>query len=251
MAALGTPIGFQTAANVPIREACAKARGAFWAQTGVLLQDSPLPLRYKMFVKTVQSAALWNAGCFPIQKQGLQLLNACQHKLLRRLKGHNRRPGEAWLTWEIRTLRETRGTMHRLGVRRWSTVTLERIWDLWGHIARHPSVARHILEWRSLSWWRGEQARPQGMRHHGRFCPHTDPERKIQEAVTAVERRETPWEELAKQRDRWLAARETFVKMFDVPWTSDRQVALEDGDHLQANREHPPPSGPRPQALCM
>ena len=41
---------------------------------------------------------------------------------------------------------------------------------------------------------------------------------------------------------------ETFVKMFDVPWTSDRQVALEDGDHMQVNREHPP-LVPRPLAL--
>ena len=251
VSALGTPLGIRVPLNTPIREACARARGAFWAQSGVLLQDVPLLPRYKLFEKTVQAAGLWNAGCFPIQRQGLQMLNACQHKLLRRLRGFKRAPGEAWLPWEIRTLRETRALMHHHGVQRWSTVSLQRIWNLWGHLARHPSVARRVLFWRCLSWWRREQQNPRGARHPARFCPHTDPERKLQEAVDARERGHVPWEEVAQDRQKWASLRETFVQLHDVPWASEHQVALEDGDHLQAPRDREPREEPPSDQLAL
>ena len=68
-----------------------------------------------------------------------------------------RAPGEPWCDWNTRTLRKARGLLHRHEVSRWSTVILAQVWGLHGHAARGDEVAKAMLSWRNLHWWRVEQ----------------------------------------------------------------------------------------------
>ena len=160
------------------------------------------------------------------------MLNACQLKLVRRMRGTKRPEDTAWLEWELRQLRIGRAQLHAAGVARWSTVALQRIWELWGHVARQSGPAREILQWRDLQWWKREQSLMGGQRHPGRFSPHVDPERRIQSVIDRRVQPPQPWMDVAQDRAHWQSLREFFVAENDVPWTGDRETALEDGDHL-------------------
>ena len=181
-------------------------------------------LKMRLFERTVQAKALWNAGVFLPQKQGLQSLNACQIKLVRAMRRPGRQPGEAWLDWELRTLRHARADLCRTNSPRWSTVVLERVWELWGHVGRQVGVTREVLGWRNQTWWRRQQAIPGGLRHPGRFSPHVDPERLLQGVIDRQCGRGVPWEEVACDRERWRALRSEFVQAHDVPWATGRQL---------------------------
>jgi hypothetical protein len=76
VSALGTGVGFRIPVNTPMREACARARGAYWAQRALFQRDAPIGKRMQLFERTAQATALWNAGTYVPQKQGLQMLNA-------------------------------------------------------------------------------------------------------------------------------------------------------------------------------
>ena len=233
VSALGTGVGYRIPVNTPIREACARARGAFWGQKALFVREGPIAKKIQLFERTVQATAMWNAGVFMPQKQGMQSLNACQAKLVRSMRGKTRQTREDWLTWEIRTLRKARADIHQHALGRWSTIMLRRVWDLWGHVGRQEGLTRDVFRWRSLDWWRGEQRLLGGSRHPGRFCPHVDPERLIQAVVDRKCPGRETWESVAQDRTRWQSLREAFVEMYDVPWASERQTALEDGEHIQ------------------
>jgi hypothetical protein len=159
------------------------------------------------------------------------------------MRGKSRLPGEAWLDWELRTLRRARGDIHRGASGRWSTIVLQRVWELWGHIARQEGLTRDVTQWRNLRWWCREQSLQGGLRHPSRFCPHVDPERLIQEVVTKHGRPGECWEEAAQDRGRWRDLREAFVKAQDVLWATERQIALEDADHIRGAPPGGPPEG--------
>ena len=240
ISALGTGVGFKIPSNTPQREACARARGAFWGQRALFEREGPIDLKMRLFERTVQAKALWNAGVFVPQKQGLQSLSACQIKLIRAMRKPGRHPGEGWVEWELRTLRRARADLHRTHSPRWSTVVLEKVWDLWGHVGRQTGVTREVLAWRNQAWWRRQQAQPGGLRHPGRFSPHIDPERQLQAVIDRHCGVGVNWETIAMDRDRWRALRPEFVQAHDVPWTTGRQLAVEDGEHLQGPRAGDP-----------
>ena len=233
VAALGTGVGFRIPSNTPLREACARARGAFWGQRAIFEREGSIVQKVRLFERTVQAKALWNAGVFLPQKQGLQSLNACQIKLIRAMRRPGRNPGEAWLDWELRTLRKARADLHRAASPRWSTVVLGKVWDLWGHASRQTGVTGRALAWRNQTWWRHQQSLLGGLRHPARFSPHVDPERQLQAVVDRHCGLGTPWETIAGDRDRWRELREEFINAHDVPWATGRQLAFEDGEHLQ------------------
>ena len=87
MSALGTGVGFKIPTNTPMREACARARRAFWGQRGIFEREGPMDKKIRLFERTVQATALWNGGTYVPQKQGLHSLNACQIKLIRAMRG--------------------------------------------------------------------------------------------------------------------------------------------------------------------
>ena len=131
-----------------------------------------------------------------------------------------RTPGEQWVEWNTRTLRKARVLLHQLEIDRWSTFILS---GLHGHAYRGDQVARAMLKWRDLQWWRIEQSIPPswgGQRHAGRYNPHLDVERQI--AAAAGEQ----WQSITADRIAWAALETKFVEMHDVPWASGGQEAI-------------------------
>ena len=141
-----------------------------------------------------------------------------------------RRPGESWKDWNVRTLRAARLAIHRAGPPRWSTFALERMWDMYGHMARAEQGGRAMLSWKNLQWWRREQSKPRSQRHThaGQFNPMVDPERQLTKVAGDA------WQEVA--RNTRGALRGEFLQQFDVPWSTGKQSSLENLVPIRATR---------------
>ena len=114
-------------------------------------------------------------------------------------------------------------TGHPQSLPRWSTYTLERMWDMYGHMARAEQGGRPMLSWKNLQWWRREQSKPRSQRHThaGQFNPIVDPERQLTKVAGDA------WQEVARNTTVWGALRGEFLQQFDVPWSTGKQSSLE------------------------
>ena len=176
---------------------------------------------------------------WPVHQHLLRAANSIQATHYRQMMHLNRQATESWSEWHVRSLRTARARMHREGMQRWSTFILQRIWSLWGHMARGGDEVNNMIRWKDLRFWRAEQQKPARtrVRHAGRFNPGGDVERAI-EAIAG-----TSWGEVAQQRQVWQALQQRFVERLDVPWATGRQGSIHDNLHPQHQQYQRPPKG--------
>ncbi|OLP90095.1 Retrovirus-related Pol polyprotein from type-1 retrotransposable element R2 [Symbiodinium microadriaticum] len=233
---LGSPMSFRGQPSMIVAEMQARARKSFAKHRGTLMSNAPLKSRLQLHTILVRQSALWACETWGCSDFVLKCANSTQLGQARNMLKQPRTPGEQWVDWNIRTLRKTRALLHQLEIERWSTFILSQIWGLHGHAYRGDQVARAMLQWRDLRWWRLEQSIPPswgGQRHAKRFNPHLDVERQI--AAAAGDQ----WQSLTADRMAWAALETKFVEMHDVPWASGGQEAIA---NLVPNR----PTGSRP-----
>ena len=94
----------------------------------------------------------------------------------------------------------------------------------WAHRATgrgSSSVAQATLQWRNLSWWKTEQAKPRGTRHAARYNSFLDVERYI------VHTAGLSWQQTAQNRHTWSHMQESFIQAHDIPWSSGKQPSIQ------------------------
>ncbi|CAE7528629.1 unnamed protein product [Symbiodinium sp. CCMP2592] len=219
---LGSPVSFRGSTPQLAAEMGSRARAAFAQNRKVLTAPTPPTPRLQLHETLVRQTALYGCETWQPHDTLLRAANTQQLSQLRNMTGGGRRPGEQWHEWNTRTLRQTRGLLHRTKGERWSTYILRMIWRLWGHAVRGGGVTRDMLLWRGLAFWRTEQRKhpTQGARHAARFCSQMDTERQI--AAIAGEQ----WPQVALDRQRWHQLEQAFVERYDPPWASGKQPQL-------------------------
>ncbi|CAE7778272.1 unnamed protein product [Symbiodinium sp. CCMP2456] len=122
---------------------------------------------------------------------------------------------------------QTRGILFRHGITkkhpaasRWSTIILEQIWGLLGHMCRGDPVGGQLLRWRCLAWWNANRPPHGNISHAGRFNAYMDIDRQI----TSVAGEN--WHEIAMDRGQWSGLLQTWLDKYDVPWASGRQTSI-------------------------
>ncbi|CAE7866414.1 unnamed protein product [Symbiodinium sp. KB8] len=155
----------------------AKARKKYFASREVLECRGPLKKRLQVFRTAVGGAALWYASAAPPNFQAMGALNTMQLELVARMAGHKRKPEESWLDFRMRSLRAARQILSNAGMERWSTTWLRRHWQYRGHVVRaasrdQPPASSVMDGYRTLAWWRRQQANRDGVRHPASFFPH-------------------------------------------------------------------------------
>ena len=217
---LGTPIAFKQQVALLVAEMQTRARKAYHQHRKELTADAPLAPRIKLLLVYIRPAALWGCAAWPPHDTLLRAANTCQLHYVRNVMQCKRQATETWVDWNQRSLRGARALVWKMGVQRWSSHALTRIWGLWGHVARQEGLTKKVLLWRGLHWWRQEQANPRGQRHPGRFNPSQDIERSIA-AVAGDE-----WATAAANRTWWRAQESVFISKYDPPWSSGKQATL-------------------------
>ena len=180
-----------------------------------------------MLQRVVTGAALWCSSAIYPTPQAMSSLNTLQMELIAKTAGFRRRTEETWIEFRTRSLRGARSLMHSQGVERWSTLWLQRYWSYKGHIARaldriKPPASAYMDAYRTLAWWRDQQARPDGIKHPGRFFAHrTHEEEALNRASGSGE-----WRTIAKDPRTWQDLQKTWISNMDLAWSSGRQIAL-------------------------
>ena len=134
--------------------------------------------------------------------------------------------------WNSRTLRFLRTWLVTNGYPRWSEKILSLQFNLHGHWARRvehnpardeicAALPMRALMWKNTYWWSEQQALSStvGARHPGRFYA-SNPERQLSAAIDKL------WHVTAQDRHRWALSRHKYIEMWDVKWSSGRQLAL-------------------------
>ncbi|CAE7552733.1 unnamed protein product [Symbiodinium necroappetens] len=210
--ALGSPLTFGESSAAIVAEMNHRARKAFGKHSRLLCAPSPIRERIKLHQTLVRGSALWGGQSWPVTDGILKAINTTQLLQVRRMMCPNRRPGERWEEWHVRTMRGARVALHQSKILRWSTFQLQHTWDLYGHMARAEAGGRPMLTWKDVSWWEVEKAKPRRERHtHVKFNPLADPERQLV-AIAGV-----GWKELARDFKEWGEKGGQFVERFDVP----------------------------------
>ncbi|CAE7550167.1 unnamed protein product [Symbiodinium necroappetens] len=205
----------------------AKARKKYFASREVLECRGPLKKRLQVFRTAVGGAALWYASAAPPNFQAMGALNTMQLEFVARMAGHKRRPDESWLDFRMRSLRAARQILSNAGMERWSTTWLRRHWQYRGHVVRaasrdQPPASSVMDGYRTLPWWRRQQASRDGVRHPAAFFPHlSNEEVRLNRAAGRAE-----WRELAADPVEWKKKEDQWVRQNDIAWCSGRQLTL-------------------------
>ena len=140
--------------------------------------------------------------------------------------GIKRRSQELWVDYRQRYFCMARVCVFTNEATRWGTLALKAFWQHTGHRIRtadgpFPTVASMLTNFRSLPWWTVE-SRVGGRRHRRHFPFLMGVERDISSVAT------DRWREKARNRAEWRELEHHWVVRFEVPWSSNRQAALED-----------------------
>ena len=168
--------------------------------------------------------------------QDLAALNTLQMHVMRDVFLLRRKPDEAWVEYNQRSMRFVRVWMHANGCARWSTTVRELQFGIAGHWCRQakddgrgvgakPGLPARFLRWRNLKWWRGQQrisSAADGLRHPGHFFPASF-ERELAETLGC------DWMKKGEDRAAWAELRELWLRQTDQPWCRGRQLALVHG----------------------
>ena len=218
--ALGSPITFAEEVAAIVVEMHHRARRAFHKHANLLCAPTSLGSRLKLQQTLVRGAVLWGGEAWQITDA---ILSSTQLQQIRRMMHPGRRPGETWEQWHVRTMRAARVALHKSQVPRWSSLLLQRVWDVYGHMARAELGGRPMLTWKNLQWWGEEVRKPRRERqywHQGRFNAHVDPERNIVKVAGEG------WVQVAADLKSWGLLAGEFVTRFDVQWSSGQQGSL-------------------------
>ncbi|CAE7220435.1 unnamed protein product, partial [Symbiodinium sp. CCMP2456] len=205
----------------------AKARKKYFASRGLLECRGPLKKRLQVFQSCVGGAALWYAAAAPPNIQAMGALNSMQLEMVARMSGIRRKPAEGWLDFRLRGLRAARQILANVGAERWSTQWLRRHWQYRGHVARsaereEPPASAIIDGFRTLPWWRAQQARRDGARHPAAFYPHmSNEEIRLNRAAGVAH-----WRSLAMLPADWKKREPVWIQQNDIAWCTGRQLAL-------------------------
>ena len=101
---------------------------------------------------------MWGAEGWQNTAPIFKAANSTQQAQVRRMMHPGRR--SSWGEWNCTDVASSapRHTTHKAKVSRWSTYALERMWDMYGHMARAepgagdawPEVARDLTVWKRL-----------------------------------------------------------------------------------------------------
>ena len=215
--ALGSPITFGEQVAAIVTEMNHRARRAFRKHAHLLCAPTALEERIRLHQTLVRGAAMWGAESW--QKYGSHVQGGQQHA---DGTGPQNDAPRAPTGGELGGLERTHAA-RACSLPRWSTYTLERMWDMYGHMARAEQGGRPMLSWKNLQWWRREQSKPRSQRHThaGQFNPIVDPERQLTKVAGDA------WQEVARNTTVWGALRGEFLQQFDVPWSTGKQSSLE------------------------
>ena len=202
-----------------------KARSKFYSLLPVLSSKASLHWRLQLFDKTVLSAIKWVLGILCPAPKIQQCVNHFQFRCVRTMMGLKRRSQEAWIEFELRTIRLSRLMVWRHLKKRWGDVALELHWGYTGHRARQPrggSVTSNLTWHRTLSWWTLEQSRTGGARHPRHYPAVMNSERLLSRAAGSMH-----WREVACRRDVWRDKKAVWLRNMSVAWSSCRQYAVQ------------------------
>ncbi|CAE7036413.1 unnamed protein product [Symbiodinium sp. CCMP2592] len=253
MPVLGSPLTFINQPGALVCEMQHRARRGYHANKKILTcKEARLDDRLRSSITLIRSAALWACETWPISDYILKAANSIQYHYIREIIGRKRGPHEEWLSWHQRTLREARMEVYRNKCcgGRWSSFILRVRWQLLGHVARHPSPTRDILEWRNQRWWNAQQRlHPTvGARHPHQFNSQLDDERKV------IKTAGTDWMQQAQDREHWQRLLDTFLEQQDVEWATGKQAKLQNIRQAKpsaAKRKARAPRGQFPSAALL
>ena len=229
---LGVSFSFGMNPSQQAQEMLARARAAAASHRDILSACGPWSKKLYMIKMLVESRFAWTAGALHWSSEDLRCANLLQLHTLRSAFGLKRKRDETWVDWNSRTMRFLRAWLVSHGHSRWSEKILGLQFSLHGHWARRvefnqdrdevsASLPMRSLLWKSTLWWRGQQALSPsvGARHPARFFA-SNPERQLSESLG------NRWHVIAQDRLRWAGERVKYIRMWDVKWSSGRQLAL-------------------------
>ena len=229
---LGVNFSFGESSSQQAQELLSRTRAAVAAHRDILTASGAWTKKLYMIKMLVESRFTWTAGAIHWSAEDLRSANLLQLHTLRTSFGLRRHSNETWVDWNCRTMRFLRAWLVSHGHSRWSEKILGLQFCLHGHWARRvehnqdrhtfsASLPMRTLLWKSTYWWRRQQSLSPalGARHPSRFYA-SNPERQLSEAVGNL------WHVTAQDRHRWSLERSRYIAMWDVKWSSGRQLAL-------------------------
>ena len=229
---LGVSFSFQNSPSFQAQELLSRTRAAAAAHKDLLSAKGTWERKLHIMKMLVESCFTWTAGALHWSSEDLRCANLLQLHTLRRAFNLRRQSGESWVDWNSRTMRYLRAWLAANGHPRWSEKILGLQFNLHGHWARRiehdwerdvisAALPMRALLWKSTFWWREQQALSHnvGARHPCRFYA-SNPERQLCEAINNL------WHVEAQDRDKWALNRNKYIEMWDVKWSSGRQLAL-------------------------
>ena len=205
----------------------ARAKAKFWENRHLLRCKTSLKGRLALLQRVVAGAGLWCVASVPPDKAAMGLLNSVQATLISWMCRFYKGEQEQWDTFKQRVVRDSRAILHKHGFLRWSTLWMQRWWDYAGHTTRGgaldtPAISSLLINFRDLTWWRHQQGLSNGVKHAGRhFARLTQLEEQMNRVCKG------PWRQTAKDRAIWAGLKHQWVREFDTPWASGRQLALQ------------------------
>ena len=133
---LGSPVAFVGGPALINAEMSTRARKAFHANKKMFLAKTGIRTRLKAHNMVVREAGLWGSPTWPVNDSILRTANGIQLHHTRDMLKIPRTPGESWVDWNTRSLRQARIALVKFEIPRWSTRILEAMWNLWRHVGR-------------------------------------------------------------------------------------------------------------------
>ena len=164
---LGSVVCIDGSEKEAVRHRIGKAWGVFHKWEHILTSRAPITARLSFWARVIGPSLGW--GLQTLREPCLvtkSTLKACQNMMIRKmLRIKRQRHGdivEPWLGWQQRSLSQARSVALESGIE--VLTNLEDTRSNWaGHLIRldsatgHPHMAKQLLCWRPLRWWRQQQ----------------------------------------------------------------------------------------------
>ena len=229
---LGISFNLQESPSQQAKEILHRARVAAAAHFALLRGRASWHKKADMIRTLVESQFSWTGGALHWNTADLKQANTVQLQVLRSAFRILRLRGESWQEWNSRSMRMCRAWLAYNDRPRWSTSLLRLQHTLLGHWARriewppgsaepHMCLPMRALQWKSTAWWRWQQqlSRSSSERHPTRFYA-CNAERQLSDAHG------NDWPVQARDRILWGQLRAVYIRMWDVKWTRERQLAI-------------------------
>ena len=106
---LGTKLYLTDCTSKEVRDRVQIGWRKFFALSRLLMnQGTSMKRRFRLWNATVTKSVLWCSESWAMTVADKKFLQAACHKMMRRISGLKRRPGEDWVSWVQRTTRRAR-----------------------------------------------------------------------------------------------------------------------------------------------